>query len=486
MTLWTLLRSSLQAAETRASRWHARRFGDAEADSQVPLRASLFSTGQMEQHGRALAEAHVLGRTGTRDRLLRRLDENEAVLLDTCRRLTAVVKARSPIVPAGEWLLDNFYLIEEQIRIARQHRPSGYSRELPRLLQGPSRGLPRVYDIALEAIAQSDGRVDSETLTGFVSAYQTVTPLTLGELWAIPIMLRLAMIENLRRMAARIAAARIHLNLAQDWADQMMEVAENDPKSLIMVIADMARSNPPLVGPFVAELARRLQGHGLALALPLTWIEQRLAEAGLNHRGGGPVGEPAAGRRPGLHQQQHRQPAFPGAMDWREFVEAMSLVEQVLRQDEGKVYGRMDFETRDSYRHVVAHLAKRSRQSESEVARQAIRLAHGAPAPDDGEAATGHAGHVGYYLVDAGLAQLEHAVGARPALLQRARRRLGRIPLALLLASMLVMTGLFSAALLSPLRAGGLGGWRLLCWARWRCWSPASWLPFWRAGSRPC
>ena len=462
MTLWTLLRSSLQAAETRASRWHARRFGDAEADSQVPLRASLFSTGQMEQHGRALAEAHVLGRTGTRDRLLRRLDENEAVLLDTCRRLTAVVKARSPIVPAGEWLLDNFYLIEEQIRIARQHLPSGYSRELPRLLQGPSRGLPRVYDIALEAIAQSDGRVDSETLTGFVSAYQTVTPLTLGELWAIPIMLRLAMIENLRRMAARIAAARIHLNLAQDWADQMMEVAENDPKSLIMVIADMARSNPPLVGPFVAELARRLQGHGLALALPLTWIEQRLAEAGLT------IEEVVLSE----NQQQAADQVsisntigslrFLGAMDWREFVEAMSLVEQVLRQDEGEVYGRMDFETRDSYRHVVAHLAKRSRQSESEVARQAIRLAHGAPAPDDGEAATGHAGHVGYYLVDAGLAQLEHAVGARPALLQRARRRLGRIPLALLLASMLVMTGLFSAALLSPLRAGGLGGWRLL------------------------
>ena len=215
-------------------------------------------------------------------RLLKRLADNKTVLIGVRNLLTEAVKASRRITPAGEWLLDNFYLIEEQIRTAKRHLPKGYSRELPRLLNGPSAGLPRVYDIALETISHGDGRVDPEGLSRFVAAYQTVTALKLGELWAIPIMLRLALIENLRRVAARIATDRIDRNLADYWADQMTETAEKDPKSLILVIADMARSDPPMVSSFVAELTRRLQGQGIALALPLTWIEQRLSEAGLD------------------------------------------------------------------------------------------------------------------------------------------------------------------------------------------------------------
>src|SRR6185436_1782526 len=108
------------------------------------------------------------------------------------------------VTPAAEWLLDNFYLIEEQIHTARRHLPRGYSRELPRLESGASAGLPRVYDIVLELIAHVDAQVDSAPLHEFVAAYQTVCPLKLGELWAVPIMLRLALIENLRRVTARL------------------------------------------------------------------------------------------------------------------------------------------------------------------------------------------------------------------------------------------------------------------------------------------
>src|SRR5690606_9259896 len=141
--------------------------------------------------------------------------------------------------PADEWLLDNIYLIEEQIRIARRHFPKDYSRQLPRLVGG-SAEIPRVYDIALEAISHGDGRVDADGLTRFVAAYQAVTPLDLGELWAIPIMLRLALIENLRRAAARIIVKRTDRNLADLWADRFTAMAASDPKNLVLVIADMA------------------------------------------------------------------------------------------------------------------------------------------------------------------------------------------------------------------------------------------------------
>src|SRR5208283_1846978 len=252
----------------------------------------------------------------------------ERILIEACELLTEALAADRRIVPAGEWLLDNFYLIEEQIRTARQHLPKGYSRELPRLRSGPSAGLPRVYDIALEAISHGDGRVDVESLAGFVAAYQTVTALKLGELWAIPIMLRLALIENLRRVGARVAAARIERDRAATWAEQMAAVAKKDPKSLILVTADMARANPPMASSFVAELAHRLRG--LSLTLPLTWIEQRLSESDLTIE-------------QVVHAENQQQAAdqvsisnsigslrILGATEWRKFVESTSAVEQIL------------------------------------------------------------------------------------------------------------------------------------------------------------
>src|SRR5258706_2040024 len=262
------------------------RLGGASArdrqDEELPLRAELFGADQMEQHGKALAASHKLSDERIPDQLLARLAENESILVSTCDLLTATVKEGRRITPAGEWLLDNFYLIEDQIRTATRHLPKTYSKELPRLARGPSARLPRVYDIALETIAHGDGRVDAESLSRFVSAYQLVTPLKLGELWAIPIMLRLALIENLRRVATRISAATIDRGLAEAWSDQMMQVAENDPTNLILVVADMARSDPPLVSAFVAEMARRLQGQSPAVALSLTWIEHRLSERNLS------------------------------------------------------------------------------------------------------------------------------------------------------------------------------------------------------------
>jgi hypothetical protein len=316
-----------------------------------------------------------------------------------------------------------------------------------------------VYDIALATIAHGDGRVDTESLSRFVAAYQTVTALKLGELWAIPIMLRLAVIENLRRVAVRIAAGWTERNLADSWADQMMETAENDPKSLILVIADMARSNPPMVGAFVAELARRLQGRGPSLALPLTWIEQRLSESGLTIEQ--------------LVQSENRQQAADqvsisnsigslrvlGAIDWREFVETMSVLEQTLLEDPSGVYGRMDFATRDRYRHETERIAKASRLSEGEVASRAIRLARavGKDGADD------RAGHVGFYLIDKGVRELERAAAARLSGSQALRRAAGQFPFVLYLGVIMLITVIVTWSLLAqpqPL-ADGVPDWAL-------------------------
>ena len=387
-------------AYLRKSHWETRHDG-----GEAPFRSELFSREQMTHHGKSLAASHAVARGRAPDQLLARLADNEKVLNEACHLLTAAAKANRRIAPAGEWLLDNFYLIEQQIRTARRHFPKGYSRVLPRLLKGPSAGLPRVYDLALEAISHGDARVDPESLSGFVAAYQTVADLNLGELWAIPIMLRLALIENLRRVAAVIATDRLDRNLADNWADKMTEVAEKDPKNLILVIADMARSNPPMVSSFIAELARRLQGQGPALALPLTWIQQRLSESGSTIE----QLVQAESQRQATDQVSISNSIaslrFLDATDWREFVETTSIVERRLREDPQGVYGKMSFATRDRYRHVVEKIARNTHSSEGEVAGKAVRLAH-----ESWENKESRAGHVGFYLIGEGRETLERSV----------------------------------------------------------------------------
>ncbi len=433
------------------------RAGPAETSpgDELPLRSELFSADQMEQHGKILAGVHQLTPGHPQERLLARLAENETLLLEVHKLLTEDVKADRRITPGGEWLLDNFYVIEEQIRTASRHLPKGYSRELPRLSNGPSAGLPRVYDIALETISHGDGRVDPENLSRFVAAYQSVATLKLGELWAIPIMLRLALIENLRRVAVRIAADRDDRNCAARWAAQMTETAVSNPTGLILTIADMARSNPPLVSSFVAELARRLQGQGPALALPLTWIEQRLAESG----------QAIEQLVRAENQQQAADQVsmsnsigslrFLSAMDWRKFVETMSIVEQILTEDPVDAYGRMDFATRDHYRHVVERTAKNSRRSESDVARQAIQLAQEEVTDHGGDERTSH---VGYYLIDEGLEKLEHRTKARLSPTEWLRRVGCRFPLLFYGGNILVVTVVLAGGLTAKAYADGLRG----------------------------
>ncbi|MGL6195426.1 MAG: hypothetical protein ACRC2T_11455, partial [Thermoguttaceae bacterium] len=199
----------------------------------------FFSAEQRELHGKKLARTHKIKfENYSRDRLLSRLDENERILLNAHHLLLEDIETGRAIPSAGEWLLDNFYVIEEQIRMARRHLPKKYSRELPILTNTPSHGLPRVYDLALAAISYGDGRVDAEQLGDLVMAYQSESELQIGELWAIPIMLRLTLIENIRRVTSVVMAKRDERILAGKWIDRIIKNASDNPKNMILIVAD--------------------------------------------------------------------------------------------------------------------------------------------------------------------------------------------------------------------------------------------------------
>ncbi len=437
-------------------------FGDGRLEKYInerpPLRSELFTEEQLEQHAIALSRKHQLISDHPSEQLLKRLAENETVLLDVHELLTETVKNNNRIAPAGEWLLDNFYLVEEQIYTGKKHLPKGYSRGLPQLAKGESAGLPRVYDIAVEIISHTDGHVDLKTLVGFVTAYQTQTFLQLGELWAIPIMLRLALIENLRRLSIQISNDIANKLLANKWADEMIEVAETDPKNLVLTIADMARSKPPMESSFIAEFTRRLQEKGSSLSLPLTWIEQTLSDSGLNSIE--------------LIQHENQKQAadqvsisnsisslrFLSTTDWRDFVETTSIVEQTLLKDPNGIYEQMDFYTRDTYRHAVEKIAKFSKFSEKEVAEMALHHALENTAVAGDPKLT----HVGYYLTGKGLLKLQKEAKMRANNQDTGKQIFNKVPFFSYVGGICLITLLLGYGLIWKVYKDGARDWLLV------------------------
>ncbi|MEN9675202.1 MAG: hypothetical protein RIS76_1098 [Verrucomicrobiota bacterium] len=377
---------------------------------EPPLRAEVLTSGQLDAYAGELAAGHRVVLQGGANGLLARLNENEELLHAFNRATLEIRRHARDVTPAAEWLLDNAYLLDEQVLLARRHLPRQYSRELPRLAVGGTVGLPRVYDLVLEYVAHVDAQLELTSLSALVTGYQRVSPLRLGELWAVPIMLRLGLLENLRRVTVRLSEARADRNLALHWAERLQAVLETDASDLIVIVAELARGDLPRSIAFVAEFSQRLSRFGPSAQLARNWFEGYLAREGRS-----------------LEQyvlmESQRQAAdqvsishsiaslrLLGTLDWRSFVEALSVVELALRQDPAGIYARMDFATRDQYRHAVEAVARGSKRRESEIADLAISLSteqarvHGA---NDRRA------HVGYHLIDAGRKILETAVHLR-------------------------------------------------------------------------
>ena len=387
----------------------------------VLLHAEVFSIDQLVRHAQALGAWHRVDRSRGGNPLLTRLDANEARLRTVINGLRSSTRA---VVPAGEWLIDNHHLLLEQIATARRHLPRRFSHELPRLIIGNPIGAPRVYALAIELLAHTESRVDEDTLLAFIAGYQEVTPLTLGELWAVPTMLRLALLENLRRIAVRVAAIELQREAAASWVERLVRIADEEPSALVIALGELARAKLPDPG-FVAELHRGLHGQSPALALVLHWLEQRLTE---HHH---TIAELI---RSDHQAQAADQVAVENAItsvrrmsviDWRDFVEGLSPVEQTLRRDPAGVYPTMDFATRDNYRHAVEQLARRCRPSgaaaEAAVAEAAIGLCVPLGPPVGTAGAAGAAAgvptnHVGWWLVDGGRTQFEHHLARTQAL----------------------------------------------------------------------
>ena len=422
-----------------------------------PVREELFGVERLEQHAKSLAAAQLVTTRPARVLPLpTRLSDNAAVLLKAYRASAAELEGGRSVVPAAEWLLDNYHLVEEQIREIRVDLPSGYYRQLPKLAEGPFAGYPRVFGLAWAFVAHTDSHFDPQTLRRFIAAYQQVQPLLIGELWAVAITLRIVLIENLRRLADQITAGQRSRADADALASRLL--APGGFKSALEV---GARPAEPLSEVFAAQLAKQLRDQDPKTTPALGWLEEKLRLQGSSMD---EVVQHALQRLAASNVTVRNvitSMRLISDVDWAELFESVSLVDERLRG--ASAFAGMDFSTRNLYRSAIEQLAWRSTPSELEVAGLALDAARAAQATAVTAEEAERTGDPGYHLIAEGRPAFEEMIGFRPALGLRLSRFNIRLGIAGYVGSILIATVLLLSLALWALAIPELAtGWLIL------------------------
>ncbi|MEO6050073.1 MAG: glucoamylase family protein, partial [Pyrinomonadaceae bacterium] len=297
------------------------------------------------------------------------------------------------------------------MREIREDLPFGFYAELPKLPHGDLAGYPRIYSIAHELVAHTDSRLDADTLRRFLIAYQQTTPLSIGELWAVAITLRIVLVENLRRLASLIINSRRERDGADALAEELIALAVRNPGELPQFFKKHLEERTELTDAFIVQLTRQLREQDPVIAQACELIEKTLLENGTSTAQ--------------VVQFEHQRLAATqvtvgniitsmrllSTLDWEEFFESVTLIDPILEQDPAGAYSKMTFATRNRYRGIIERTSKRSSASELEVGRRAVELAEIASVSDPNDL---RKAHVGFYLIGEGRETLEREFDYRP------------------------------------------------------------------------
>jgi len=372
---------------------------------EIPIKGEIYSVERLEEYAAYLAtELKITDNPKTIHTLLPRMRENGKKLLASYRSLTDAIHRKETIPPAAEWLTDNFHIVEDQLREIQEDLPPSYYQELPKISLGELAGYPRIYAIALALIAHTDSQLEPDIIRRFVQSYQSIAPLSIGELWALPITLRLVLVENLRRIAVRIVLDHAKRNQANDFADELFKAVSNKEKFQALVVKLPLSFCEGIQDDcaFIAQVAKRLRDQEAEIWPALESLERHLAK-----------GESSTEQVVNYYHQLQAANQVTVAnvitsmrllssLNWRDFFESLSPVDRILEKD--SIYRQMDFPTRDRYRHVIEKVGKQTGVAETAIAEKVIQLAREAQKTDPGES---RQAHVGYYLINRGVRKLE-------------------------------------------------------------------------------
>ncbi len=372
---------------------------------------SPLSAAQLPECAERLAGDQRVDKDARRDiRLLKRLEQTRRWIHRACTDLAEASRLGQSTPPTAEWLLDNEYIAESNVREIQMNLPRHYYKSLPTLADEPYRGLPRIYGLARDLVSRTDLRLDQENILAFIESYQSISTLSIGELWAVPQMLRAALIVSISNLAEKALEELREREIADFWANRLITATRRDPNQLFSILAELAEMQPSPSIYFASQLIDSLYDQEAALVPVQGWLERMFRK-------------PLSDLNPREHTRQMKDQISIGnaftslrqlaLLDWRKIFEKLSKVERLLRQDPSGIYPRMDFDTRDRYRRMIEELARGSGQPEDRVARQAIELAArsaGDPATDERWT------HIGTYLIGEGRQELARLAGCREKL----------------------------------------------------------------------
>ncbi len=417
-------------------------------DDSAPIRSDLFGTERLEHHAQSLAAMQpvITGAPLRVQPLRRRVRQNADILLAAYRTCADALRAGQVISPAAEWLLDNFHLVEQQLRQIHDDLPPGYYRQLPKLSDGPFAGYPRVFGLTWAYVAHTDSLLSGPVLARFVRAYQQVQPLMIGELWAIAITLRIVLVENMRRLAIQIVDGHGLRQEADAIVDAVLAATKIEAFS-VMQRALSPYEAAPLPDIVASQIAKRLRGLDPVQTPLLGWLEERLARQGTTLDDVIASTQTRLGASNVTMRNIITSMRLASEMDWADFFEEVSLVDARLRSN--ATYAEMDFASRNRYRTEIEILGKNAPLTEGEVTDAALAMS----AKGDAE----HRRDPGFWLIDEGREELEAAIGFRAPLRLGLFRRIGHLGLGGYVAALVAMAIALLLLSLAVMVAAGAG-----------------------------
>jgi cyclic beta-1,2-glucan synthetase len=371
------------------------------ASADVPIRSTFYHEANLKRLGEDLARNKPAIPCFTSFDFQRRIRENGKTILEVYRATNDAQAKGEAITPAAQWLLDNYYLIEETVFQVKRDLPRRFYRELPAVSFGNDRPVPRALAIAWAYVAHSDSSISAAMFEAVVEGYQSIEPLKIGELWALPSLLRFVLVENFRRIAVRVSRSREMRRLANSLADRV--TAEGDGDNGPSMLAEYAAH--ALDTSFATQLLHRLRDGSRSAGRALVWLETELERHGSN----------AEAIIFGEHQTLSagnvttanivRGLKLINDVQWTVWFEEVSKVDALLRKEAR--FSELDFASRDEYRSEIEELARGSGLTEFAVAERAIELARKAAeeTPDTAD--------IGFFLAGDRTGELEVAIGYR-------------------------------------------------------------------------
>ncbi len=394
------------------------RSGRRAGQLEKPFRAEILSREAMAQRAVELAEPYSFVHYGSRGvRLQARFRENTRVLNAAYYSFSEADKNKEVLTAGAEWLLDNYHVIDEQVQDIKRDLPKGYYKALPKLSIAEASGCPRVYKLVCDFISHTDATIETDILAAFIQAFQSRCFLKIGEIWAVPIMLRLALVENLRRLAQASLQTREHRKQAEKFCQETIDPLSLSGAEMLIAIVNRYNQDPSIIDHGASYILRRLRARGAPAALSLQWFDEKVRERGI---------DPNDLARREQQSQAADQISVGnsvtalkqiGSLNWREWFERVSVVDQELLKDPANIYSLSDFITRDLYRHKIEVLARRAKRPEIEIAEEVVATAVERVEADGAISSVDiRHHHVGYYLIDDGFSDIEKRLKLRPTL----------------------------------------------------------------------